>query len=323
MQAADSDSQHYDRPRLRAARQDRASRQREYDREPTVFGICHPNDAACGVDVCSELEQQIDDRKAGADFSGFRVQRPAFEVSDRKPEIGGQRSEVRNKTFIVKSREKTFVAATTDGMLEPLSTQGPRASMQRTQVVDAENSPARMQDLMPMDCQSHYDAIYDFVVYGIRSTAVGVSPVDVEFQTVPANLAGELDDIFHELVSRKSQRPLPQAGAMNDDRGANRWTAFAAAFGAWIKYQVGRVMEPKSASQVGWADYAEFADRGIARNVATIEATETSDANKGVRSSTWLRHSAALSLHQLSLILEAAATEINDCGRPALSAVAK
>jgi hypothetical protein len=257
--------------------------------------------------------------------SGFRLQRPAFEVSDRKPEVVGQRLEVRNKQFVVKSREESFTAAATDATLESLSTRtrGPRAFMQTTQVLVADNSLARVQALSPMDCQSHYDAIYDLFVYGIRPTAIATSPIEMEFKAVPANLAGELDKIFFDLVSRKSQRPLPKSGATNMDRGTNRWKAFAAAFGAWIKYHIGRAMEPASAPQVGCVEYAEFADRAVARNVATIEATGTSDANKSVRSSTWLRHSAASSLHQLSLFLDAAAAEIDNTSRPALSAVTK
>jgi hypothetical protein len=68
-------------------------------------------------------------------------------------------------------------------------------------------------------------------------------------------------------------------------------------------------------------EYAEFADVVAARDVATLEAAKTSDTKKSVRSSGWLRHSAASGLHQLSLIFEAAADDLEGAGRPALSAI--
>jgi hypothetical protein len=256
---------------------------------------------------------------------GFRDRVRTLEVSDRKSEIRGQRFEIANQQSVLKSREKSFVAVTTGAMLEPLSTRnkGLRASMRTAQVVLADNSLARVQTVLTMDCRSHYDPTYDLVVYGIRDNAAAMPWVETEFQAVSANLASELDLIFHELASRHSERTLPQAGAMEVDRKSIRWKALAVAVGGWLKYHVCQASEPKGAPSVGWADYPDFADRAIARNVATDEAAGTSDAKIGVRSSGWLRHSAALSLHQLSLILEAAAAELNGAGRPALSAVAQ
>ena len=151
---------------------------------------------------------------------------------------------------------------------------------------------------------------------------------------LPANLAGELDRIFHELASRQSVQPLPQAGAMNVDRSTIRWKALATAVAGWVKFHAGQALESRfqegatrptgmSDSRVGWAEYAEFADRASVRDVATIDATGTSDTKSSVRSSDWLRHSAASSLHQLSLILQAAAVELESTDRAVLSVMAK
>jgi hypothetical protein len=261
----------------------------------------------------------------GSRQGAFRVQREALEVSDRKSDVGGQRFEVGNKQIVLKSRAKSIVAVTTGAALEPLSTQnkGLQAPMRTTQVVVADNSLARVPAVLAMDYRAHYDPTYDLVVYGIRDNAAAMPRVETEFQAVPANLARELDLIFHELASRQSGQALPQAGAIKVDRKWIRWKALAVAVGGWLKYHACRAMELEAAPGVEWADYAELADRAIARNVATIETAGTSDAKISVRSSGWLRHSAASSLHQLSLMLEAAAAELDGAGRPTLSAVAK
>jgi hypothetical protein len=257
--------------------------------------------------------------------SGFRIQREALEVSDRKSDVGGRRLEVGPKQIAMKSREQSIAATTTGAELAPLSTRNKdlRAAMRTIQVVVTDNWLARVETFLTMDDRSHYDPAYDLVVYGIRYNAASMPRVETEFQAAPENLANELDLIFHELASRQSQQPLPQAGAMQVERKWIRWKALAVAAGGWLKYHACRVMALEAASGVEWADYAELADRAIARNVASNETAGTSDATMGVRSSGWLRHSAASSLHQLSLMFEAVATELDGAGRATLSAVAK
>jgi hypothetical protein len=328
MQAGDSDSQHYDRPRLRSAR---AAPSLEtagitiVNRPFSAFATLMTLLALAMFAVSSTSRSTTLKPVMRAQGTGLRARARALEVSDQKSEIRGQKFAVGNQQILMSSRDRSFVAATAGAALEPLSTRnkGLRASMRTTQVVVADNSLARVPAALEMDYRSHYDSTYDLVVYGIRDNAAVMPRVETEIQAVPSNLASELDLIFHELASRQSQQPLPQAGAMKVDPKWIRWKALAMAIGGWLKYHACRVVEPMGASSVGWADYSEFADRTIAGNVATIEAARTSDAKMSVRSSGWLRHSAASSLHQLSLMLEAAAAEIDGAGRPTLSAVSK
>ncbi len=260
--------------------------------------------------------------------SGFRVQRRAMEVRDEKVGIRSQRSEVGKTQIALKSREKSFVAVTSGAALQPLVTRKSvkRAAMQTTRIVVADNSLASVGNAPVLDYRSHYDSTYDFVVYGVRDVG-GRPAVERESAMSSVNLAGELDGIFQELVSRQSKEPLPQAGAMRVNESGIRWKSLAAAIGAWLKYRGGAVEQPPtwqtglSAPPVGWADYAEFADLVASRNVATDGAAETSGAKKGVRSGDWLRHSAASGLHRLSLILDAAAGELESASGPELSAI--
>jgi hypothetical protein len=263
--------------------------------------------------------------------SGFRVQPQAFEVSDQKPEVGGQRSEVRSKQIVVKprvvkSREKSLMAAAT-AALKPLAI-GDReqSAMRAAQVVVAENSVVRACDAPVIDYRSHYDPTYDFMVYGIRDPASRSPSVETQSAIPSINLAGELDEIFHELASRTAKEPLPQAGAMKAQGIGVRWKSLAAAVGAWVKHhgsgeQPGAWQTGMSAPQVGWAEYAEFADRIARQNVASVEVAETSGSEKGVRSGDWLRHSAASGLHQLSWMLEVAAGELEGVNGTAVSVI--
>ncbi len=252
-----------------------------------------------------------------------RGQRPALEVSDLKAKIGGRKSETGKKRFVPKARDRAVIAAANGTTLKPLAkrNQEQRAVIMPARVEAAENSPANVRIAPVMDYRSHYDPGYDLLVYGIRDNTARTSAVETETDTSSANLSGELDAIFHELAVRGAGQPLPQAGAMYMEGIGLRWKALAAAAGAWLKYQASRPLELKPAPGVGWAEYAEFADSVAAANVASIEVAEISDAKKSVRSGDWLRHSAALGLHQLSLLLEAAAGEVEGVGRPALSAI--
>jgi hypothetical protein len=249
--------------------------------------------------------------------SGRRwVQQGALEVSDWKADVG-------KKQFTRKSRDKS-VAETASAPLRRLSIRNnsQQPTLQPAQIAVAKNSPARVGTGSTIDCRSYYDPTYDLVIYGVRDSAVEM-PLEAASPAATANLAGELDVIFHELASRQAERPLPQAGAMNVERTTLRWKAIAAAVGSWWKYHAGRVIDSQSALCVDWAEYTEFADSVMPPSVATADAAGISDASRSVRSGGWLRHSAASSFHQLSLMLEAVATELNETDRPALSAVAK
>src|SRR5439155_9059802 len=134
------------------------------------------------------------------------------------------------KQFVVSAHEKSFTRVTATAVLRPLSTRNKqyRSALLPARIVVAENSLARVRIPSPLDCRSHYDPAYDLVVYGIRDNAPEMPPVATPSQAaLPANLAGELDRIFHELASRQSVQPLPQAGAMNVDRSTIRWKALA------------------------------------------------------------------------------------------------
>ncbi len=300
MQASDSDSQQYDRPRfgciLLKSRALLCKTQhpypaREGNSEPRKSGstiVNRPFSAfatlmtllALAMFAVSSTNRSTTVRPlARSQGSGVRSQPKALEVSDQKAEIRGRKSEIRNKQIVTNAGKRALMAVGTGELLRPLAmgNRAQRSAMQTIQVVVAEDSLARECNLPLVDCRSHYDPAYDFVVYGVRDFS-GRGPVATQWETTSAKLADELDGIFQELVSRQAKEPLPQAGAMKVDRIGIRWRSLAAAIGAWMNYQVGRGSEARISAGVGWADYAEFAGRVMPRSVTTVEAAETSDA---------------------------------------------
>src|SRR4029078_205437 len=141
--------------------------------------------------------------------SGFRVQggdrRQGTGDREQRSDVGVGKTELRGKAILMKSGDRSLVAMT--GNLRSLSTTdcGLRSAMRPARVVTAENTLARVQSLTPIDCQSHYDAYYDLVVYGIQEKSPEIAPAVIESEVAATGLAGELDTIFHELASRQSR----------------------------------------------------------------------------------------------------------------------
>jgi len=269
--------------------------------------------------------------------SGFRVQRGdrGQETGNREQRtlVGGRTTGLSGKATFVKTGDTSLVVAATSGLRSLLVRDCSLGSaLWPARIVAAENTLARIGSLTPVDCQSHYDAYYDFVVYGIKEKSPEFAPAVVEPEAAAAGLGGELDTIFQELASRRSREPLPQAGALKLDIKTIRWKAIAAAVSEWVQYHARQAVElqilekkgrPASAARVGWADYAEFVDGACGRKIANLEATRTSGDENGVRSGDWLRHSAAAGLYQMSLLLRAAAHELEGAGEETLSAVSQ
>jgi hypothetical protein len=63
-----------------------------------------------------------------------------------------------------------------------------------------------------------------------------------------------------------------------------------------------------------WFDYAELIDGARNRLALTADTAKTSGSNEGVRSSDWLRHSAALSLYRVGALLQAVALGVDQAG---------
>jgi len=261
-----------------------------------------------------------------------RTQR--LEMRGRKSLIASRQPAISGKATFVTTGDHSFVAAKTPASLTSLPTRGQtqRLAMRQVRIMTAENFPAADRNCGTADCQSHADAYYDLVVYGIKAASPPMAAVEMDFEPTTVNLRGELDAIFQDLASRQSKDMSPPAGAMNKRRRALRWSALVAAIREWMKYQIhatsqfsnyvqSRQQLAESGFQVTWAEYSEFADGAVAGASASAEMGGTLDTKNGVRSSDWLRHFAASGLYQLSLVLQAAAKEVEAPGQRALSSL--
>jgi len=225
-----------------------------------------------------------------------------------------------------------------------------RTRMVAARVQIAENTLTVWRMPAPLlDCRSHYDAVYDRLIYGVADDDISPArritkqPLDE-----PACLDGDWLSTFQALVApERKNSPSPQAGAsLRPNIGWSGWSTWSSAimvaslgrgavgagfdlihlrtlaisFRNWLANRadllsrewgvLGRKAIAPAAAALGWEEYVELIDRATARDSATPVAVGTSDAETSVRSSGWLRHSAASSLYQLGLFLQAAGQEL-------------
>jgi hypothetical protein len=193
----------------------------------------------------------------------------------------------------------------------------------RVEVV--ERTPETGRIPAPMDCQSHYDAVYDRAVYGAAAVDSTREARVVEQNSVVGD--SEADDflsIFRSLSASDRTIPSRRARLLRSKLGA-----YSAAACNWLRHwsaglaaDVTIANEMKavaSSGQIAWSDYAELMDRATRDAAATSSLPGSSDAARGVRSGHWLRHSAASSLYQLGLVLQSAAVQIRDHGDSAIT----
>jgi hypothetical protein len=205
----------------------------------------------------------------------------------------------------------------------PTNGLGRQSSIRTARVELAQDSPKAWRMPAAVDYRSIHDRVYDRIVYGaavdevvlLRGTAGVVSG---RRDAGPTMLVDEAS-IFQSFVAPQRQnRPLPQAGARRFE--GPRLRTVVMTMGRWLTSQIQRVeyelilgMKRTVAAKTGaidWAEYSELIERATGPDALTALSATTSDANEGVRSSGWLRHSAASRLYQLGLLLQAAALEL-------------
>ena len=199
----------------------------------------------------------------------------------------------------------------------------------------------------PEDYRSHYDALYDRLIYGRadddlpRGRTIAARPIEE-----PAGLDSDWLITFQSLVAPEKLRSLSQSGPSYRWQGGSPSClalssaitfasigrgAVCASFGSihprsilssftrWLDQRVDRLAQEWGWSEqkavvetsLGWDEYAELINRASRADSASALATRASDRRQGVRSSGWLRHSAASSLYQLGLFLQAAGQELD------------
>src|SRR5207237_6614021 len=112
-------------------------------------------------------------------------------------------------------------------------------------------------------------------------------------------------------------------GVICADLGMIHPRSMLSSFMRWLDQRVDRLAREWGwsgqnavvAKSLGWDEYAELIDRASRGDSASAFATRASVQRQGVRSSGWLRHSAASSLYQLGMFLQAAGEELD--GAPA------
>jgi len=208
-----------------------------------------------------------------------------------------------------------------------------------TRVEPAEKTQATWRvEPTPVDCRSHYDPVYDRLIYGFADE--DLQPRRMPEQPAPeaAMLDRDWIAVFNSLVAPDHlTRPSPawSRGSWTTtimwttmvhrtlafDMAPIRQRIITRAFRRWANYQMTRIADELSgltaqaampiAAALVWADYFELMDRASWRTFTNPSEVMTSDDAVGVRSSGWLRHSAASSLYQLGLMLQAAGREID------------
>lgn len=208
-----------------------------------------------------------------------------------------------------------------------------------------------------VDCRSHYDAVYDRLIYGSADDDFAGRRLAERPIEEPVVADSDWLTTFQTLVEPRHVRPQPeQAGAttpINFPRLS--WTSWSSVAGAlalgrgtldvrndmaqvrtiaigfrtWVEVRAGQWIGQwgDMAAQfagcpteaVSWIEYAELIDRASTQADATSLSVRTSDSPANVRSGDWLRHSAASSLYQLGLLLELAGRELDHGNLPMIA----
>jgi hypothetical protein len=203
---------------------------------------------------------------------------------------------------------------------------GEESSIRPAVVEMAQDPLAAWRAPSPMDGRSHYDPFYDRIVYGAAAKPALVLPAPEPAGGVTSNLDADLTTIFRSFTApQRRGSPHPQAGASTRPTAGNAQPGIAAlrtlrvALEKWLSSQIQRLtsemglgrQEPvAAASPIAWEDYVDLMDDLARGSATTALSAGGSDVSGGVRSSSWLRHSAASSLYQMGLFLQAAALEM-------------
>jgi hypothetical protein len=159
----------------------------------------------------------------------------------------------------------------------------------------------------------------------------------------PADIESDWLATFQSLVVPTQLRPAPQSGAVYRSQGGSPGSialsaaisislmdrgvlcggvmqarSFVNAFMRWMLQRADQLAQDygmrwadAGGKIIGWDEYAELIDRALADGSTSTLAKRTSERFRSVRSSGWLRHSAASSLYQLGLFLQAAGLELS------------
>jgi hypothetical protein len=232
------------------------------------------------------------------------------------------------------------VAPSDDFDLLPSRRRASAATLAPVRVQLAPSTSSSWQSpLVPLDCLSHYDAVYDLAVYGV-SDIQGLVPSGSGPPTAgnPAAWDNDWMAIFHGIVQPLIDPPARSSKDLRKSTPSVTWqttvrspaVAWASGFSGWLRLRteqiavlIGLIAEDgtNSAASIGWDEYAEGIDQVRERARLTASPTAISGKPGGVQSGDWLRHSAASSLHRLGWLMQAAGTamdgpEIDSAGHP-------
>jgi hypothetical protein len=161
-----------------------------------------------------------------------------------------------------------------------------QAGLTAVRIVPAADANDAWRSVAVWGCLSYYDAEYDRIVYGEGEASKCHRTAELQQQQPKEIADDEVAELFYGLVNA---RGTPARG---ETVGKSRPIAED---GEWID----------------WSDYAELIVEAIGKRAVTVELAKTSESGGGVRSSDWLRHSAALSLHRVGALLQAVAVEVD------------
>jgi hypothetical protein len=156
------------------------------------------------------------------------------------------------------------------------------------------------------DCLSHYDPIYDALVYGPTEQSscaiAGLATFD---------RAGDWLLLFHDFVPSKAKTVPWTRPSINGRRWVELPT-FRGLQNAFWRY-AGRLHwgadAERSSPAVNWSEYAELMDATKATPSGT-QPPATAALATSVRSGDWVLHFAVSSLSQMGQTLQRAATEL-------------
>jgi hypothetical protein len=209
-----------------------------------------------------------------------------------------------------------------------------------TRVEPAEKTQATWRfEPTPVDCRSYYDPVYDRLIYGVadedlqpartlQRATQDATTIDRDWMAVfKSFIAAERLNRPSSAWSRGSWTTTVLWATLVHrtlafDLAPSRMRIITRAFRRWLDYQITLINDDVRiataqavvpvASALAWAEYAELVDCASRRVFANVSAITTSDDEGSVRSSGWLRHSAASSLYQLGALLQAAGLELED-----------
>jgi len=212
----------------------------------------------------------------------------------------------------------------------------------------AENAAASWRFAEAVDCRSHYDPVYDRLIYGVcdedlpRKDSKTARPI-----SEPTVYQGDWLATFQSLaVPQDKLRPRAQSGALLLRQGGSAsclslssvvtassivrgmvWAtvgmdyprSIATGFSKWLDQRIDGLTRQwalaacsPAGQDMNWNEYAELMDRAARPGITTPLGAGISARRQTVRSSGWLRHSAALSLYQLGAFLQAAGQELDE-----------